>query len=137
MLATFCHTPSEHHTFLRPRATSYQGIFFYQGNISAIKMIKNGKDSCGSKSRHIHIRYFFTKDVLEREYMDVEHCATEDKIPDFDAKPLQGKQFYRLRNLIIGNTEYTVQEVDYFFAQISVQLRFLFRKKYPFFGFKQ
>ena len=62
------------------------------------------------KSRHIHIRYFFTKDVLKRENMSVEHCATEDMIADFYTKPLQGKQFYRWRNLIMGNSKSTVQE---------------------------
>ena len=38
---------------------------FYQDNDSAIKIEKNGLRSCGGKSRHIKIRYFFIKDILE------------------------------------------------------------------------
>ena len=36
---------------------------FYQDNESAIKMEKNGLKSCGEKSRHIDIIYFFIKDI--------------------------------------------------------------------------
>ena len=32
---------------------------FYQDNQSAILLEKNGRGSCGDKSRHINIRYFF------------------------------------------------------------------------------
>ena len=72
--------------------------------------IKNGKSSCGSKSRHIHIRYFFTKDVLERENIDVHHCASDNMVADFYRKPLQGKQFYHFRNLIMGHNTMPVEE---------------------------
>jgi len=34
----------------------------YQDNQSAMKMEKNGRNSCTRNSRHIHIRYFFVKD---------------------------------------------------------------------------
>ena len=81
--------------FLREQGYLLKRNIFYQDNTSAIKMLKNGKESCGSKSRHIHIRYFFTKDVLKRENMNVEHCATENMVADFYTKPLQGKQFYK------------------------------------------
>ena len=42
--------------------------------------------------------------------MDIEYCATEDMVADFYTKPLQDKQFYMLRNLIMGCSESTVQE---------------------------
>ena len=42
-----------------------------------MKMLRNGKVLCGNKSRHIHIRYFFTKDVLQRENMETKHCPAE------------------------------------------------------------
>ena len=87
----------------------YRNIF-YQDNTSAIKMIKNGKSSCGSKSRHIHIRYFFTKDALERENIDVHHCASDNMVADFYTKPLQGKQFYHFRNLIMGHNTMPAEE---------------------------
>jgi hypothetical protein len=37
---------------------------FYQDNESTIRFEKNGRKSCGPKSRHIGIRYFWIKDRL-------------------------------------------------------------------------
>ena len=56
-----------------------------------MKMLKNGKESCGSKSRHIHIRYFFTKNVINRENMELKH-------------------YYRLRNIIMGHDTIPAEE---------------------------
>ena len=51
-------------------------------------MLKNDKESCGSKSRHIHIRYFFfTKDVINMENMEIIHCPVEQMVADFYTKP--------------------------------------------------
>ena len=73
----------------------YQGYtidskIFYQDNKSAMKLEKNGRKSCGDKSRHIDIRYFFIKDVLKRENINLQHCSTKRMIADFYTKPLQG-----------------------------------------------
>ena len=35
----------------------------HQDNQSAIKLEKNGRRSCGQKTRHIDIRYFYLKDL--------------------------------------------------------------------------
>lgn len=83
---------------------------FYQDNESAIKMEKNGLKSCGEKSRHINIRYFFIKDILENENIDVKHCGTELMIADFLTKPLQGMVFKRMRDIIMGVTPFPVEE---------------------------
>ena len=96
--------------FLSAQGYKLSRNIFYQDNTSAMKMLKNGKESCGSKSRHIHIRYFFTNDVLEREKMEIKHCPTEQMIADFYTKPIQGKQFYKLRNVIIGHDTIPVEE---------------------------
>ena len=96
--------------FLKEQGYNLKRNIFYQDNTSTIKMVRNGKESCGSKSRHIYIRYFFTKDALKRENMEVEHCSTDNMVADFYTKPLQGKQFYRLRNIIMGLSTSTVKE---------------------------
>ena len=75
--------------FLKSQGYQLKRNIFYQDNTSAIKTLKNGKESCGNRSRHIHIRYFFTKDVLQRENMELMHCPTDDMITDFYTKPLQ------------------------------------------------
>ena len=48
------------------RVLQHQGYkldfnIFYQDNESAIKLEKNGAQSCGEKSRHIKIRYFLLR----------------------------------------------------------------------------
>ena len=73
-------------------------------------MLKNGKESCVSKSRHILITYFFTKDAIKRENMEIVYCPTNDMIANFYTKPLQGKQLYRLRDIIMGKDTSTVKE---------------------------
>ena len=73
-------------------------------------MLKNCKESCGSKSRHIHIRYFFTKDVLNRENMEEQHGHTKQMIADFYTKPLLGEHYYKLRNIIMEHDTLPVEE---------------------------
>ena len=96
--------------FLKAQGYELHRNIFYQDNTSAIRMLKNGNASCDNKSRHIHICYFFTKDVLDREGMEIEYCSTEEMIADFYTKPLQGKHFYDLRQLIMGHSNITVEE---------------------------
>ena len=56
---------------------------FYQDNQSAMRIEKNRRSSAGEKSSHIHIRYFFIKDVLLSENIDLQYCPTERMIADF------------------------------------------------------
>ena len=69
--------------FLEGQGYTMDRTIFYQDNESAIKMEKNGMRSCGEKSRHIQIRYFFIKDILENENIDLKHCRTEVMLADF------------------------------------------------------
>ena len=75
---------------------------FYQDNMSTIKFEKNGRNSCGSKSKHIHNRYFWIKDRLESDNIQVIHCPTAAMLADFLTKPLQGSLFRKLRDVILG-----------------------------------
>ena len=53
--------------FLKAQGYKLTRNIFYQDNTSAMKMLKNGKESCGSKSRHIHIRYFLLRMCLREK----------------------------------------------------------------------
>jgi len=51
---------------------------YYQDNMSTMKLEKNCRMSCGRNSRHIDIRYFFAKDRVESEGIDIVYwCPTE------------------------------------------------------------
>ena len=67
-------------------------------------MERNGRNSCTGNSRHIHIRYFFLKDRIDKGEMRVEYCPTHLMLEDFFTKPLMGKLFRKLRDAIMGYT---------------------------------
>lgn len=79
---------------------------------------KNGDKSCDQKSGRINRRYIFIKDILENESIDVRHCRTENMVYDFLRKLLQGSQFKRSRDIIMGITSFPVEEhvEDYFIS---------------------
>jgi hypothetical protein len=86
----------------------------YQDNKSSILLEKNGRISSGQRTRHINIRYFFIKDRVDKEEVNIVYCPTEYMIADFFTKPLQGKLFIEFRNKIMGidnNPDFTQERV--------------------------
>ena len=53
-------------------------------------MLKNGWNSCTGNSRHINVRHFFIKDIIDKEELRVEYCPALTMLADFLTKPLQG-----------------------------------------------
>ena len=90
--------------FLKAQGYETQPIL-YQDNESAIKLERNGRRSCGQKTRHIDIRYFYLKDLLDQRKIDIKYCPTEQMIADFLTKPLQGGLFQKLRDVIMGQID--------------------------------
>jgi len=96
--------------FLEEQGFLLKRNIFYQDNTSAMKMESNGRKSCGEKSRHINIRYFFIKDVLKREGIELVHCPTERMIADYFTKPLQGSLFKKMRDILMGLAPFPEEE---------------------------
>ena len=65
-------------------------------------MLENGRNLCTGNSRHIHIRYFFVKDIVDKGEEKVEYCPTLQMLSDFFTKPLQGALYNKFRNVIMG-----------------------------------
>jgi len=74
----------------------------YQDNTSAILLEKNGMESSSKRTRHINIRYYFIKDCIDKKYLNVEYCPTDDMIGDYPSKPLQGRKFKKHRKAIMN-----------------------------------
>ncbi len=75
----------------------------HQDNQSVMRMEENGRMSAaGSKSKHIHNRYFWVTDRVKNGEINVKYCPTELMLADFFTKPLQGSLFYRMRDVIMG-----------------------------------
>jgi hypothetical protein len=81
----------------------FEGTYFYQDNKSTIQFEKNSRRSCGPSSRHIDIRYFWIKDRLGLENIDVVYCPTEQMLADLFTKPLQGNLFRKLKAVVMGH----------------------------------
>ena len=88
--------------FLEAQGIEIKQNILYQDNKSTILLQENGKKSSSQRTRAISIRYFFLTDQIAKGNLTVECCPTEDMTADYFTKPLQGKQFTRLRNLIMG-----------------------------------
>jgi hypothetical protein len=78
-------------------------LILFQDNKSTIHMLTNEKGA-SSRTRHIHIRYFFVRDRVRAGEVEVRYMPTENMIADFFTKPLVGKRFQQLRDYILGET---------------------------------
>ena len=74
----------------------------FQDNQSAIKLEENGKRSSTGNTRHVNIRYFYVKDLVDKKQVRVLYCPTGLMLADFFTKPLQGKLFNFFRNIVMG-----------------------------------
>jgi hypothetical protein len=76
-----------------------------EDNKSTLLLMKNGKLSSGKRTMHFDIRYYYAKDLIDRGVIKVSHCVSEDTVADFFTKPLQGKHFMRVRNIMLNDTK--------------------------------
>jgi len=88
--------------FLEAQQEQVEDNICYQDNESAIKLENNGKRSSSKRTRHINIRYYFITDRVANGEVSIEYCPTGDMVGDFHTKSLQGSQFCRFRNTILG-----------------------------------
>ena len=86
--------------FLRGQGYTVRPNLF-QDNLSTMALANNGR-STSDRTRHINIRYFFIKQYLDNGIMTLQHCPATDMIADILTKPLQGNEFERLRDLLLG-----------------------------------
>ena len=89
--------------FLSEQGYDVVGSKLHQDNMAGIEIEKNGLISCGQKSKHINVRYFFIKDRLDTNKIKVVYCPTDRMLADFLSKPLQGKRFRILRGALMGH----------------------------------
>ena len=88
--------------FLKEQEYIIHGNVIYQDNQSAIVLEKNGRRSISKRTRHINIRYYFITDRILKQEASVEFFPTLDMIGYYFTKALQGSQFRRFRNIILG-----------------------------------
>ena len=73
-----------------------------QDNKSTILLANHGKFSSTKRTKHIDIRYFYITDKIKKGEVKIEYCPTKDIVADMFTKPLQGQQFVKFRNAVLG-----------------------------------
>ena len=76
-------------------------IRVFQDNTSTITMVFFGRGSSGSMTRHIDIKYFFTKQFIDDLTFVIEHLPRENMMADFFASPRTGQSFRRMRDILM------------------------------------
>lgn len=74
-----------------------------EDNRSTMFLMKNGRLSSGKRTKHLDIRYFYVKDLIDRGVIKLSHCISEEMIADFFTKPIQGKKFSIMRDIMLNN----------------------------------
>jgi len=87
--------------YLKSRNYRIEKLSLQQDNLSTKSIIQNGIRSA-KRMRHLNIRYFFVKQYVEDHQVSVEYAKTTDMLADLFTKPLQGQQFIRLRDKVLG-----------------------------------
>ena len=88
--------------FLESQGYKVSDNVIFQDNKSTMLLERNGKASSSKQTKHINIRYFFITDRISKGDVRVKWCSTKDMVADFMTKPLQGANFKRFRDLIMG-----------------------------------
>ena len=91
--------------FLEGQGYGSTSSILYQDNKSAILLENNGRKSSSKRTKHIHMRYYFITDRIQKNELSIEHCPTKAMVADFFTKPLQGKLFYEFRSIIMNLPE--------------------------------
>ena len=72
-----------------------------EDNQSTISISKN--DIYHHRTKHIDIRYHFTRDCVENGDIELRHCKTEHMVADMLTKPLPRQRFQTLRLQLLGH----------------------------------
>ncbi len=78
---------------------SYGPSVLFQDNKSTITLAEQGASSSG-KSKHISVRYFYVKQLIDAKQVTVEYLPTEAMIADILTKPIVGNKL--LRRLLLN-----------------------------------
>lgn len=73
----------------------------YQDNKSTIALAEKGR-STSDRTRHIHIRFYFIKDRIANNELNIVYLPTNRMIADILTKPLQGALFFQLRQELLN-----------------------------------
>jgi hypothetical protein len=74
----------------------------FEDNQSSIILANKSRGVTISRTKHIQVRYYYVKQLIEQKLITIEYLPTEDMIADILTKPVCGKLFIKLRNLLLN-----------------------------------
>jgi hypothetical protein len=77
-------------------------IIVYQDNQSTITLCQNGISGRKGKSKHMLLRYYYIKEKIANNEIEIQYLSTTAMIADILTKPLNGKQFLLLRKSLLN-----------------------------------
>jgi hypothetical protein len=78
--------------FINAQGYDVGPVVLHQDNMSCMALVKRGSPA-SERSRHIDIRYFWVKQLVDGKAAVVRHLATELMHANVMTKAVQGKQF--------------------------------------------
>ena len=75
-------------------------VLLHGHNQGAIKLAQN--QITHSRSKHIDIRHYFVRDLVERKVIQLEYLPTDENLADILTKALAGPKFIQLRCGLFG-----------------------------------
>jgi hypothetical protein len=88
--------------FMKAQGFVVRDNILYQDNKSVMLLETNGKSLSSKHTRHIEIRYYYVAGRIAKGDLRVVWCPMDKMISDFLTKPLQGKAFFKLWDLLMG-----------------------------------
>ena len=103
IIGTHDSIPQVHWTnhFMEAQGYDITEKIMYQINNSAILLESNGKFSRSKRTKHIHVSFFYVKDVIECGDVSLEYCPTGEMLEDVITNPLQLITFNKMRAMLI------------------------------------
>jgi len=74
----------------------------YEDNQSAIKIINGGIETM-QKTKYMRVRIAHVKEIIEQGSVEIRYCPIEEMVVDILTKPISGKQFKKLRDMMLGH----------------------------------
>jgi Reverse transcriptase (RNA-dependent DNA polymerase) len=87
--------------FLLEQGLKTGPMTIYQDNMSCMALVDRGR-SGAERTRHIAIRYFWVKELVDKNEAVIRHMGTEEMYANVLTKPLQGSQFVYERECLTG-----------------------------------
>ena len=73
-------------------------------NQSTIKLVVRDEDAVTDRSKHIDVRYHYTKHLVKSQQLKLRHISTTDQLADMFTKALQRVQLHKLAATVMNTS---------------------------------